>query len=89
MLIPPLVCYIGCTDGNNQIQGTSPPFTFFPQPPHEPSLARLLTPLFVWMFQVQLYSEPDFQGRLVALEDSAAALDEDFIPKSCKVLAGR
>ncbi|XP_028421309.1 beta/gamma crystallin domain-containing protein 1 [Perca flavescens] len=40
-------------------------------------------------FKMQLYSEPDFQGRLVAQEDSAAALDEDFIPKSCKVLAGR
>ncbi|TNN62029.1 Absent in melanoma 1 protein [Liparis tanakae] len=39
-------------------------------------------------FKMHLYSEPDFQGRLVALEDSAAALDEDFIPKSCKVLAG-
>ncbi|XP_029317066.1 nascent polypeptide-associated complex subunit alpha, muscle-specific form [Cottoperca gobio] len=39
-------------------------------------------------FKMQLYSEPDFQGRLVALEDSAATLDEDFIPKSCKVLAG-
>lgn len=46
----------------------------------------------VWMcvaVQVQLFSEPDFQGRLVALEDSAAALDEDFLPRSCKVLAGR
>ncbi|XP_040916135.1 beta/gamma crystallin domain-containing protein 1 isoform X2 [Toxotes jaculatrix] len=39
-------------------------------------------------FKVQLYSEPDFQGRLVALEDSTAALDEDFMPRSCKVLAG-
>ncbi|XP_029350151.1 uncharacterized protein crybg1a [Echeneis naucrates] len=39
-------------------------------------------------FKVQLYSEPDFQGRLVVLEDSAEALDEDFLPKSCKVLAG-
>uniref|UniRef100_UPI0037E72918 very large A-kinase anchor protein n=1 Tax=Semicossyphus pulcher TaxID=241346 RepID=UPI0037E72918 len=39
-------------------------------------------------FKVKLYSEPDFQGRLVALEDSAEALDEDFIPRSCKVLAG-
>ncbi|XP_026156402.1 titin isoform X2 [Mastacembelus armatus] len=39
-------------------------------------------------FKVHLYSEPDFQGRLVALEDSAAALDEDFMPRSCKVLAG-
>ncbi|XP_032355575.1 uncharacterized protein crybg1a [Etheostoma spectabile] len=40
-------------------------------------------------FKVQLYSESDFQGRLVSQEDSAAALDEDFLPKSCKVLAGR
>ncbi|KAM9842805.1 uncharacterized protein crybg1a [Aulostomus maculatus] len=39
-------------------------------------------------FKVQLFSEPDFQGRLVTLEDSVAALDEDFLPKSCKVLAG-
>ncbi|XP_034419340.1 uncharacterized protein crybg1a [Cyclopterus lumpus] len=39
-------------------------------------------------FKMQLYSEPDFQGRLVALEDSNAALDQDFTPKSCKVLAG-
>ncbi|KAI3367981.1 hypothetical protein L3Q82_026805 [Scortum barcoo] len=39
-------------------------------------------------FKVQLYSEPDFQGRLVALEDSTVALDEDFTPRSCKVLAG-
>ncbi|XP_059209545.1 titin homolog [Centropristis striata] len=40
-------------------------------------------------FKMQLYSEPDFQGEMVVLEDSTAALDEDFIPKSCKVLAGR
>ncbi|XP_076604795.1 uncharacterized protein crybg1a [Chaetodon auriga] len=39
-------------------------------------------------FKVQLYSEPDFQGRVVALEGSAAALDEGFISRSCKVLAG-
>ncbi|CAK6962134.1 microtubule-associated protein futsch [Scomber scombrus] len=39
-------------------------------------------------FKVQLFSEPDFQGRLLALEDSAAALDEDFLPRSCKVLSG-
>ncbi|XP_026008528.1 microtubule-associated protein futsch-like isoform X2 [Astatotilapia calliptera] len=39
-------------------------------------------------FKVQLYSEEHFQGRLVCLEDSAAALDEDFTPRSCKVLAG-
>ncbi|KAM8916257.1 uncharacterized protein crybg1a isoform 2-T2 [Spinachia spinachia] len=39
-------------------------------------------------FKIQLYSEADFQGRLVVLEESTAALDDDFIPKSCKVLAG-
>uniref|UniRef100_UPI003AAB7EE3 uncharacterized protein n=1 Tax=Centroberyx gerrardi TaxID=166262 RepID=UPI003AAB7EE3 len=39
-------------------------------------------------FKVQLFSEPDFQGKLLVLEDSAAALDEDFLPRSCKVLAG-
>uniref|UniRef100_A0A3Q0QPA3 Beta/gamma crystallin 'Greek key' domain-containing protein n=1 Tax=Amphilophus citrinellus TaxID=61819 RepID=A0A3Q0QPA3_AMPCI len=40
------------------------------------------------VFHVQLYSEPDFQGRLVSLEDSVPALDDDFTPRSCKVLAG-
>ncbi|XP_071376214.1 beta/gamma crystallin domain-containing protein 1 [Centroberyx affinis] len=39
-------------------------------------------------FKVQLFSEPDFQGKLLVLEDSAAALDEDFLPRSCRVLAG-
>ncbi|CAG5866189.1 unnamed protein product [Menidia menidia] len=39
-------------------------------------------------FKVQLYSEPDFQGRLVILEGSTEALDDDFKPRSCKVLAG-
>ncbi|XP_037342345.2 uncharacterized protein crybg1a isoform X2 [Pungitius pungitius] len=39
-------------------------------------------------FKIQLYSEADFQGRLLVLEESTAALDDDFIPKSCKVLAG-
>uniref|UniRef100_A0A672HR62 Crystallin beta-gamma domain containing 1a n=1 Tax=Salarias fasciatus TaxID=181472 RepID=A0A672HR62_SALFA len=38
--------------------------------------------------RVHLYSEPDFQGRLVALEDGVDALEEDFTPRSCKVLAG-
>lgn len=61
----------------------------FPQLSCSSVLAGSLTVLFACLFQVQLYSEPDFQGRLVALEDSAAALDEDFIPRSCKVLAGR
>uniref|UniRef100_A0A3B3UDP6 Crystallin beta-gamma domain containing 1 n=1 Tax=Poecilia latipinna TaxID=48699 RepID=A0A3B3UDP6_9TELE len=35
-----------------------------------------------------LYSEPEFQGRLLALDGSADALDADFTPKSCKVQAG-
>lgn len=61
----------------------------FPQPSCLSVLAGSLKVLFACLFQVQLYSEPDFQGRLVAVEDSAAALDEDFIPRSCKVLAGR
>ncbi|XP_028250629.1 beta/gamma crystallin domain-containing protein 1 isoform X3 [Parambassis ranga] len=39
-------------------------------------------------FKVHLYSEPDFQGRLLALEDTTAALEEDFTPRSCKVLTG-
>ncbi|XP_034530400.1 titin [Notolabrus celidotus] len=39
-------------------------------------------------FKVKLYSEPDFQGQLVTLEESAEALDEDFVPRSCKVQAG-
>ncbi|XP_015236756.1 PREDICTED: absent in melanoma 1 protein isoform X2 [Cyprinodon variegatus] len=39
-------------------------------------------------FKVQLFSEPDFQGRLLALEDSKDDLDGDFTPKSCKVMAG-
>ncbi|KAM4625582.1 uncharacterized protein crybg1a isoform 2-T2 [Polymixia lowei] len=39
-------------------------------------------------FRVQLFSEPAFQGRVVTLEDSVSALDEDFTPRSCRVLAG-
>ncbi|KAM3594732.1 uncharacterized protein V6R79_013111 [Siganus canaliculatus] len=39
-------------------------------------------------FKVQLYSEPDFQGELVSLDDSAASLDDHFKPRSCKVLSG-
>ncbi|XP_010766349.1 protein piccolo isoform X2 [Notothenia coriiceps] len=39
-------------------------------------------------FKMQLFSEADFQGRLVSLEDSTAALEEDFTPRSCRVLAG-
>ncbi|XP_059908297.1 titin [Gadus macrocephalus] len=39
-------------------------------------------------FKVHLYSEEDFKGREVVLEDSVGALDEDFIPKSCRVKAG-
>ncbi|TNM95962.1 hypothetical protein fugu_017045 [Takifugu bimaculatus] len=37
---------------------------------------------------LELYSEPNFQGKLLALEDSRAALAEDFIPRSCKVFSG-
>uniref|UniRef100_A0A4W5MMI4 Beta/gamma crystallin 'Greek key' domain-containing protein n=1 Tax=Hucho hucho TaxID=62062 RepID=A0A4W5MMI4_9TELE len=37
---------------------------------------------------VQLFSEPGFQGRVVVLEDSVIALEEDFTPGSCRVLAG-
>nr|XP_057945982.1 beta/gamma crystallin domain-containing protein 1 isoform X2 [Doryrhamphus excisus] len=39
-------------------------------------------------FKVKLFSEPNFQGKLVVLEDSMATLDEDFVTRSCKVLAG-
>ncbi|CAL8299317.1 unnamed protein product [Boreogadus saida] len=39
-------------------------------------------------FKVHLYSEEDFKGREVVLEDSVGALDEDFMPKSCRVKAG-
>ncbi|XP_074548533.1 uncharacterized protein crybg1a [Halichoeres trimaculatus] len=39
-------------------------------------------------FKVKLFSEPDFQGKMVTLEESTAALDEDFVPRSCKVLSG-
>lgn len=67
----------------------TPPQPIFPQLSCPSVLAGSIKVLFACLFQVQLYSEPDFQGRLVALEDSAAALDEDFIPRSCKVLAGR
>ncbi|XP_047197528.1 titin homolog [Hippoglossus stenolepis] len=38
--------------------------------------------------KVQLYSEPDFQGRMVALEENTEALDDDFMPRSCKVVVG-
>uniref|UniRef100_A0A673XN57 Crystallin beta-gamma domain containing 1a n=1 Tax=Salmo trutta TaxID=8032 RepID=A0A673XN57_SALTR len=40
------------------------------------------------VFQVQLFSEPGFQGRVVVLEDSVESLEEDFSPGSCRVLAG-
>uniref|UniRef100_A0A8C4H5S4 Beta/gamma crystallin 'Greek key' domain-containing protein n=1 Tax=Dicentrarchus labrax TaxID=13489 RepID=A0A8C4H5S4_DICLA len=37
---------------------------------------------------VQLFSEPGFQGSVLALEDSVASLQEGFSVASCKVLAG-
>ncbi|CAB1459977.1 unnamed protein product, partial [Pleuronectes platessa] len=39
-------------------------------------------------YKVQLYSEPDFQGTMVALEENTEALDDDFMPRSCKVVVG-
>lgn len=39
--------------------------------------------------QVQLFSEPGFQGSVLALEDSVASVQEGFSVASCKVLAGR
>ncbi|XP_028293016.1 beta/gamma crystallin domain-containing protein 1 [Gouania willdenowi] len=39
-------------------------------------------------FKVHLYSEEDFQGRLLVLEESAEAVEEDFTIRSCKVLSG-
>ncbi|XP_037096679.1 titin isoform X3 [Syngnathus acus] len=39
-------------------------------------------------FKVKLFSEPHYKGQLVVLQDSAEALDEDFVPRSCKVLDG-
>uniref|UniRef100_A0A8D3B5M3 Beta/gamma crystallin 'Greek key' domain-containing protein n=1 Tax=Scophthalmus maximus TaxID=52904 RepID=A0A8D3B5M3_SCOMX len=38
--------------------------------------------------QVQLFSDPGFQGSVLALEDSAAALQDGFSVASCKVVAG-
>lgn len=39
--------------------------------------------------QVQLFSEPGFQGSDVVLEDSVASLQDGFCVASCKVLSGR
>ncbi|XP_073348556.1 uncharacterized protein [Pagrus major] len=39
-------------------------------------------------FKVQLFSEPGFQGSVLALEDSVASLEDGFSVASCKVLAG-
>ncbi|XP_056150231.1 beta/gamma crystallin domain-containing protein 1-like [Lampris incognitus] len=39
-------------------------------------------------FKVQLFSEPGFQGSVLALEDSAPSLQQDFPVASCRVLAG-
>lgn len=41
------------------------------------------------MPQVQLFSEPLFQGSDVVLEDSVASLQDGFCVASCKVLSGR
>ncbi|XP_069370730.1 beta/gamma crystallin domain-containing protein 1-like isoform X2 [Paralichthys olivaceus] len=39
-------------------------------------------------FKVQLYSDPGFQGSVVALEDGTASLQDGFSVASCKVVAG-
>lgn len=39
--------------------------------------------------QVQLFSEPGFQGCNVVLEDSVGCLQDGFCVASCKVLSGR
>lgn len=39
--------------------------------------------------QVQLFSEPGFQGSVLTLEDSVVSLQDGFSLASCKVLAGR
>lgn len=54
--------------------------------------------LTVWCFrpvvllcvpQVQLFSEPGFQGSVLPLEDNVASLQDGVSVASCKVLAGR
>ncbi|XP_068610221.1 beta/gamma crystallin domain-containing protein 1-like [Brachionichthys hirsutus] len=39
-------------------------------------------------FKVQLFSEPEFQGSALTLQDGAASLQDGFSVGSCKVLAG-
>ncbi|XP_051501977.1 uncharacterized protein LOC127410818 [Myxocyprinus asiaticus] len=39
-------------------------------------------------YKVQLFSEPGFQGDILALEESVAFLPEGYHPMSCRVLAG-
>ncbi|KAM7395264.1 hypothetical protein PAMA_006838 [Pampus argenteus] len=39
-------------------------------------------------FKVQLYSDPDFQGSVITLEDGVTSVEEGFTVASCKVLAG-
>ncbi|XP_030641590.1 beta/gamma crystallin domain-containing protein 1 [Chanos chanos] len=39
-------------------------------------------------FKIQLFSEPEFQGHILVLEESVADLPDGFCPRSCKVLAG-
>lgn len=39
--------------------------------------------------QVQLFSDPGFQGSVLNLEDSSPSLQDGFSVASCKVLAGR
>ncbi|KAJ1152006.1 hypothetical protein NDU88_004785 [Pleurodeles waltl] len=43
----------------------------------------------VGKFKVLLFSEPDFQGIAQIFEDSIKEIDESFVTRSCRVLAGR
>lgn len=49
----------------------------------------LICIVFLCVPQVQLFSDPGFQGTVLALEDSVASLQDGFSVASCKVLAGR
>uniref|UniRef100_A0A673CIY9 Beta/gamma crystallin 'Greek key' domain-containing protein n=1 Tax=Sphaeramia orbicularis TaxID=375764 RepID=A0A673CIY9_9TELE len=41
-----------------------------------------------YLLQVQLFTDPGFQGSVLTLEDSEASLQQGFSVASCKVLAG-
>uniref|UniRef100_A0A3Q3X310 Beta/gamma crystallin 'Greek key' domain-containing protein n=1 Tax=Mola mola TaxID=94237 RepID=A0A3Q3X310_MOLML len=49
---------------------------------------RVASAMPVVLVRVQLFSEPGFQGSVLALEDGVASLQDGFSVASCKVLAG-